>query len=123
MQRHRVAHLSPALIAIQQQRERRRGVKLTDRLEAVLLKVENLIELAEADKQPAMMLSAAKEFRSGVELIARLSGELDERPQIVVNLAASPELAAIISLLMSALAPYPDARIAAAQVLDVEAIG
>lgn len=122
VQRHRVSHLSPALIAIKQRREERHGIKLVDRLESVVAKVENLIEIAEADKQPAMMLAAAKEFRSGVELIARLTGELDERPQVVVNLASSPELAQIISLLMSALAPYPDARIAAANVLDVEAL-
>jgi len=121
IQRHRVSHLSPALVAIQQRREERRSVKLVDRLDSVVTSVERLVHAAEADGSSAKMLAAAREFRSGVELLARLTGELDERPQAVtINVLSSPEVAAMASSLLSALAPYPEARIAAAQILDVE---
>lgn len=123
IQRHRVSHLSPALVAIVARREERRSVKLVDRLDAVVTSVEHLVHQAEADGSSAQMLAAAREFRSGVELLARLTGELDERPTIqVVNVLSSPEVAAMASALLSALAPYPEARIAAAAVLDVEEV-
>jgi hypothetical protein len=121
IQRHRVSHLSPALVAVQQRREERRSVRLVDRLDRVVTAVEKLVHAAEADGSSAKMLAAAREFRSGVELLARLTGELDERPQIaVVNVMASAEVAQMASALLAALAPFPEARIAAAQVLDVE---
>jgi len=123
IQRHRVSHLSPALVAVQARREERRSVKLVDRLDRVVTAVEKLVHAAEADGSSAKMLAAAREFRSGVELLARLTGELDERPQIVaVNVMASTEVAQMASALLAALAPYPDARIAAAAVLDVEEV-
>lgn len=123
VQRHRKAHLSPALVAVQARREERRSVKLVDRLDAVVMKVEALIETAEEDGKPGQMLAAAREFRSGVELLARLTGELDERPQnVTVNVLASPEVAQMAAALMAALQPYPAARIAAAAVLDAEEV-
>lgn len=98
-------------------------MKLVDRLDRVVAKVEALIETAEEDGKPSQMLAAAREFRSGVELLARLTGELDERPQMVtVNVLSSPEVAQMLGALMVALAPYPEARIAAAEVLDVEEV-
>lgn len=124
IQRHRKSHLSPALVAIQQRREQRQAVKLVDRLDAVVGKVEALIDTAETDGKPAQMLAAAREFRSGIELIARLTGELDERPVTqVLNVLASAEVATMLRSLMTALEPFPEARIAAADVLDVEEIG
>jgi len=121
IQRHRVSHLSPALVAVQARREERRSVRLVDRLDSVVTSVENLVRQAEADGSSAKMLAAAREFRSGVELLARLTGELDERPQLVtVNVMSSPEVAAMASALLLALGPYPEARIAAAAVLDAE---
>jgi hypothetical protein len=119
IQRHRKAHLSPALVAVAARREERRSVKLVDRLDAVVAKVEALIESAEEDGNPTQMLAAAREFRSGIELIARLTGELDERPQLVtVNVLASAEVTDLLRMLMSALEPFPEARIAAAAALD-----
>ena len=94
-------------------------MKLVDRLDSVAAKVETLIESAEEDGNPALMLAAAREFRSGIELIARMTGELDERPQMVtVNVLASAEVTELLRMLMSALEPFPEARIAAAAALD-----
>ena len=119
VQRHRKVHLSPALVAVAARREERRAVKLVDRLDLVVAKVETLIGTAEADGNPTQMLAAAREFRSGIELIARLTGELDERPQLVtVNVLASAEVTDLLRVLMSALEPFPEARIAAAAALD-----
>ena len=65
------------------------------------------------------MLAAAREVRAGLELLARLTGELDEKPVTTVNVLASPELAGIITTMLRALEPYPQAKIAAAAALNV----
>ncbi len=49
------------------------------------------------------------------ELLAKLLGELDDRP--VVNLALSVDWQAARAALVAALAPWPDARVAVASAL------
>jgi hypothetical protein len=54
-----------------------------------------------------------------VELLAKLSGELDERPQVnILNVAASPEWLATQAAMLQALAPFPEARLAVAGALQ-----
>jgi hypothetical protein len=119
VQRHRSNCLSPALFAVAAKREERGAERIVDRLDRVVAKVEAQIDAAEEAGQSVQMLAAAREFRSGLELLARLTGELDERPNVTVNVLASPEVAALASALLSALLPFPEARVAAAAVLDV----
>ena len=124
IQRHRLAHLSPPIAAVQAERAEAGARPIVARLEAVLAKVECLVEQAEREGSSGVMLAAAREARSGIELLARLSGELDERPQVTVNVLASPEVQALMTTLLAALGPFPEARVAAAealQTIDVEA--
>lgn len=53
-------------------------------------------------------LSAIREARGNLELLAKLLGELDERP--VVNLNVSPEWLELRAVIVGALEPYTDAR-------------
>jgi len=119
IQRHRVAHLSPAVVSVLAQREERGAVKIVDRLEALVTKVSALVDLAEASGSTGQMLAAARETRAGLELLARLTGELDEKPVTTINLLSTPEIQNLTVVLLKALAPYPEARIAAAEALDV----
>ena len=82
-------------------------------------RIRNLIAACEATGSAGPLTAAAREFRSSLELLAKLTGELDERPTTVVNVLSSPEVAGLITALLGALAPFPDARVAAAAVLDV----
>jgi len=119
IQRHRVAHLSPAVVSVLAQREERGAVRIVDRLEVLVTKVSALVDQAESSGASGVMLAAAREVRAGLELLARLTGELDEKPVTTVNVLASPEITGIISALLTALAPYPQAKIAAAAALNV----
>jgi len=119
IQRHRVAHLSPAIVSVLAQREERGAVKIVDRLEALVTKVSALVDQAEGSGASGVMLAAAREVRAGLELLARLTGELDEKPVTTINLLSSPEIQNITVVLLRALAPFPEARIAAANALDV----
>ena len=122
--RHRLTHLSPALTAIAVQREEKRVGSLVDRLEAVTAAAERMLFAAETNGQAGQMQGWVREFRACVELMAKLTGQLaPDRPQTVVNILNSPEIQRVTVVLLKALAPFPEARIAAADALmaaDVE---
>jgi hypothetical protein len=69
-------------------------------------------EVKHADPRE-LMLKAVAQLRPSVELLAKLVGELDDRP--IVNVTLSPEWQRIRGGLLEALGPYPEARRAAAR--------
>jgi len=72
-------------------------------------RISGFLDKAEAaDSWPAVVKFHA-EARKDLELLAKLSGELDERPQ--VNILISPHVQQVI---IDALHPYPEARQAVA---------
>lgn len=62
-----------------------------------------------------LVLKTAANLQGQLELIAKLVGQLDERPQ--VNLFQSTEWILLSTRLDEALAPYPEARVSAAAAL------
>lgn len=81
---------------------------------------EALDILAEARREGSRRdaLAAIHTLHRLLELEARLLGELaHERPQVQVNVLASPEWLALRARLIEALRPYPEAAHAAAKVL------
>jgi hypothetical protein len=119
VRRHRATHLSAALKAVHTKRETAGATKAVDRAEYLYGKASAILEAAEEGKQGALALAAIKELRSTVELLAKLSGELDERPQVnILNVAASPEWLATQGAMLAALAPFPEARLAVAGALQ-----
>jgi hypothetical protein len=73
---------------------------LQERALAILDKAEEAGELRTA-------LGAIREARGNLELLAKLLGELDERP--VVNLSVSPEWLELRAVIVTALEPHPEA--------------
>jgi hypothetical protein len=118
VQRHSKAHLSPALIAVQARREERGAATVLDQINQLVDKVRVFIDRAEASGDDALTLKGIGELRSSLTLLARLTGELDERPTVTVNLLNSPEIAQLLTDIRGALCPQ--CRINAATVLDVE---
>lgn len=117
--RHRRGHLSPALKAVAAERETAGARTALDRLEALHDRAERVLAAAEAEGKAALSLQAIRELRSTVELIAKLTGELDDRPQVqVLNVTASPEWDALRGVVLTALRPFPDAGRAVALALE-----
>jgi len=75
-----------------------------------------ILTKAETANDWRISLSAIREAKNLVELLARLMGELDDRPQI--NVLISPEWAEVRAVMLQALAPYPEARQALAAALS-----
>jgi hypothetical protein len=115
--RHRQNHLSKALVAVQAQRDEVRFGTLTDRVSALVDKAEGLTNSLEKEGAVGMTLAAMREYRASIELLARLTGALDERPQITVNLMQSPEFTQLLTAAMAALSgeKFADARVVVAE--------
>lgn len=67
-----------------------------------------ILDKAEDAGELRTALGAIREVRGNLELLAKLLGELDEKPQI--NILLSPEWLELRAVIVSALAYYPQAR-------------
>jgi hypothetical protein len=127
VRRHALRHLSPALTRVAAQRragESAEGayVSVLTRLEALADRVDRFLQLAEAKGAIVGGAAVLREMRQLLETIAKITGELDERPTVTVNLLSSPEIVELLRRISDALTPFPDARIALAEVLDVDEV-
>lgn len=102
-------------------RSQRRKAKLSlllARLEDAGVQVDRG-EVRHADPRE-LVLKTHAQLSSSLELLAKLAGELDERP--IINVLTAPEWLQVRGLLLEALRPFPDARAAvAARLMAVEA--
>jgi hypothetical protein len=126
--RHKKKHLSPALVKVALEKVQIESAGLAsnataDRVESLIDRLEILLSIGEERESLTAAANVARELRQCLELQARLRGDLTDRPQsVTVNVLSTPEFANMVAGLIEALAPWPEARIAAANVLDVEEV-
>ncbi len=123
--RHSQNHVSPALAALQAERERAGGERLVDRIEDLMDRADRLLSASEESGKVVQALAAVREMRALLELLGKASGELKpDGPQVVVNLISSDEWLAVRAVIFAALAAHPEARQAVAtRLLELEAGG
>jgi len=96
--------------------EKVRKVKKKAKLSQLLARVEGADEVVWTETKYAdprdLILKTYDRLQNQLELIAKLIGQLDERPQ--VNVLVSPEWLKVRSALFEALEPHPAARAAIA---------
>ncbi|AZF88242.1 hypothetical protein [Meiothermus phage MMP17] len=114
-------HLAHTQIAAQQAIQTRvveSGRSILERLRDLNREALGILSDARANGKQRDAIAAIHALTRLLELEARLLGELDhERPQVQVNVLASPEWLALRARLIEALRPYPEAAHAAAKVL------
>src|SRR5215204_4079062 len=116
--RHR-AHLPKTLLNAHDVAETIRADELLAEATALQTKAWELLLAAEANDDQRTALLAVREIRGCLELLARLL-EIQDRPML--TLVTAPEWLAVQGRLLTALAPYPEARTAVAgQLLALEA--
>jgi hypothetical protein len=121
VQRHSENHL-PATLA--QAKEAEMVAHADDLLEQVRdlqIRTFAILEAAEASEQHRTALSAIREARGNLELLAKLLGELDDRP--TVNVLISPEWVELRAVIVGALEPYSEARGAVLRAIEGGANG
>ncbi len=117
--RHKAAHVTPALVRLAQQRQSEAGaVSAYERLEEVVLQAKRL--LAKAERKSSLVAGAQLigQLRQTLETIARITGELNDKPTVnVLNIVTDPSWQQLRAVILGALAPYPEARLAVASAL------
>ena len=113
--RHKDAHLPATLAQAEAAREVAQGDNLLAQVDDLRRQAQVIKDKAEKAGDLRTALQGIRELVRIVELLAKLRGELDDRPQ--VNLLLAPQWVQTRTVLLNALAPYPDARQAAAQAL------
>lgn len=120
VRRHASSHLPTVLVQAVEAAQEAVAFDVLVELQALYTYARTIRDgamVGEGDKQkPYLALAANRDMRDTAALIAKIGGQLDERPQL--NLTVSAEWIEIRLLLMDVLAPYPDARAAAAKALQ-----
>jgi hypothetical protein len=122
IRRHRAGHLSPALVKANEKREDRRAGSLLDQVKELLEEARSVLEDAKADRKGVISINAIREMRSTLELIGRLTGELDERPTSTVNVLVAPDWLMVREAMFEVLARHPAVQAEVAARLDKLAI-
>ncbi|MBI2389496.1 MAG: hypothetical protein HYV09_07860 [Deltaproteobacteria bacterium] len=113
--RHRHGHLTAAVRHAREAEDVQRGATLLDQVRALHARTLRLLAKAEAEDDAPTALRALREARAGLELLAKLLGELDTAPTVTVSLGT--EWASLRTAILRALEPFPDARSAVAQAI------
>src|SRR5215212_3311905 len=106
--RHKANHLPAKLIMAEKAKEVAQADSLLEQVRDLQQSTLNILAEAEQAKQYRTALSAIREARGNLELLAKLLGELDEGP--TVNVLISPEWLELRAVIVGALEPYTDAR-------------
>ena len=106
--RHRDRHIPVALTAAQAAAEVVQGNNLLAQVHEVLERAKVIVDHAQLEGDLRAATSALREVRGAIELLAKLAGALQDKPQ--VNVVITPEWHAMRATLVQALDPYPDAK-------------
>ena len=112
IRRHRANHLPAKLVMAEKAKEVLEADTLLDQVRNLQSRAYGILDKAEGAGDLRTALGAIREARGNLELLAKLLGELDERPQL--NILVAPQVQYVI---LSALEPYPTARLAVAEAL------
>lgn len=118
LSRHR-EHLPAALVQAKAAEDVTHADDLLAQVRDLQARALTILDTAEAAGDLKVALAAIREARGCIELFGRLAGELSDGA--TVNVIVSPEWMRLRAVIIGALAPYPDARLAvAARLVDVE---
>lgn len=113
--RHK-GHLNGALTKAKEAEAVSHADNLLDQVKDLQAKALSILSQAEAKEDYRAATGAIREARGCLELLAKLLGELNDRPQ--VNILISPEWTQLRTLILEALEPYPQARVAIGEALE-----
>jgi hypothetical protein len=116
LRRHKANHLPAKLVMAQQAEEVAQADDLLGQVQDLQARTLAILEAAETTSEHRTALGAIREARSNLELLAKLLGELDDRPQI--NVLVSPEWLELRAVIVGALEPHSEARGAVLRALE-----
>jgi transposase-like protein len=116
--RHRSEHIPARLAHAQEAKEATQADSLLDRLLDLSKETAAILKEVRTGEEPdnELALKAIARAEKQIELQARLLGELKETA--TVNVLVLPEWQTLRTAIISALAPFPQARVAVAEALQ-----
>src|SRR5215218_7820270 len=114
--RHKTEHLPAHLLKAREVEAAARADDLLEEVRQLQGHALDILERAEKSGDLRTALAAISQARGNLELLAKLAGELDERP--MVNLNISPQWLELRAVIVGALEPYSEARGAVLSALE-----
>ncbi len=111
--RHRAAHLPSVMAKGKEADEVAHADTLLAQIKDLKERALSILTKAEVAKSWSVALGAIREARQTLELLCKISGELDERPQ--VNILVSTAWINLRGEILQALSAFPEARAAVAK--------
>jgi hypothetical protein len=105
---HKANHISPALVALRTERITNGVRKVADRVEDLVADTASILGSARRSRNAFQGLKAIREQRANYELLAKITGELDERAQVTVNLKTTQEWIELRAVIFEVIHPYPE---------------
>lgn len=115
LHRHK-AHLPARLVKAREAEGAARADSLLQQVRDLHARTLTILAEAEAERDHATALKAIREARGNLELLAKLLGELQEKR--VTNILVAPEWLSLRAVILEALEPYPQARLALVAALE-----
>jgi hypothetical protein len=116
LHRHKSDHIDENLAKAKEAQEVAQADNLFDQVSDLQKKALSILSKAEAEKDYRAANGAIREARGCLELLAKLLGELNERPQI--NILIAPEWLSLRNLILEALESYPEAMFSVSRALE-----
>ncbi len=113
--RHHDDHLPAALVKAQDATEAAQADALLAQVVDLRDKALDVLDTAQGSKDLRAAIGAIREARGCVELLAKLAGQLKDAP--TVNILVSSEWQGLQAVILQALEPHADARLAVAEAL------
>lgn len=117
--RHHDQHLPSSLVLAKQAEEASRADGLLLQLLDLRNRALAILDKAEMAGDLRTALAAIRETKGCLELLGKVSGELNDGASASVNVSIAQEWVSVRYALIKALDPYPEARAAVATALDV----
>jgi transposase-like protein len=114
--RHKAEHLPAHLLKAREVEEVAQADDLLEQVRNLQTRALDILERAEKTGNLRTALAAISQARGNLELLGKLAGELDERPQ--VNLNVSPQWLELRAVIVGALEPHPAAHRAVLRALE-----
>ncbi len=113
--RHHDDHLPAALVKAQDATEAAQADALLAQVVDLRDKALDVLDTAQGSEDLRAAIGAIREARGCVELLAKLAGQLKDAP--TVNILVSSEWQGLQAVILQALEPHADARLAVAEAL------
>jgi len=114
--RHAAHHLPATVVAAAKKDQEAQALDVLGEVKKLYHVALDLLGKAAKAEDLRTALAGVGEARKNLELLGKLLGQLDERPQ--VNILVSQQWAEVRTRLLNALEPFPEARVAAARALQ-----